>query len=92
MVPTARYFPLRFHCVRALNMLSRATRTFVPVAPFMLEVLDSQHVKGAPKRGVAKPPLFPYIYKVLTRCEFPRESRTLGGCPSPCSAVVLARA
>lgn len=64
MIPTARYFPLRFHCVRALNAMARATRAFIPVAPLVLEVLDSQYVKGAPKKGTAKPPLFAYIYKV----------------------------
>jgi nucleolar complex protein 2 len=63
MIPTARYFPLRFHAIRSLNQLSRATRTFIPVAPMLLEVVDSQYVKGKTKKGVSKPPLFPYIYK-----------------------------
>lgn len=36
--PSARYYPLRLHVVRSLLELSAATHTFVPVAPYLLEV------------------------------------------------------
>ncbi|KAK3105217.1 hypothetical protein FSP39_020001 [Pinctada imbricata] len=39
LLPTAKYYPLRFHCVRCLNTLSVTTSTFVPVLPFLLETL-----------------------------------------------------
>lgn len=38
LVPTAQYFPLRFHVVQILMDLSRDTGVFIPVLPFLLEV------------------------------------------------------
>ncbi len=40
LVPAPAYFPLRLRCARALNRLGEATRTFIPVAPVLLEVLQ----------------------------------------------------
>lgn len=41
LIPTAQYFPLRFHCLQSLIDLAKATHTFIPVLPLILEVLKS---------------------------------------------------
>ncbi|KAH8269360.1 hypothetical protein KR018_007474 [Drosophila ironensis] len=41
LIPTAQYFPLRFHCLQALISLAKETNTYVPVLPLIVEVLKS---------------------------------------------------
>ena len=39
LLPTARYYPLRFQCIDLLNRLSAAAGgVFVPTAPYLVEV------------------------------------------------------
>lgn len=38
LIPTAQYFPLRFHVTQLLIELTRDTGIYVPVLPFLLEV------------------------------------------------------
>ncbi|XP_014086348.1 nucleolar complex protein 2 [Bactrocera oleae] len=41
LIPTAQYFPLRFHCLKMLITMARETRIFIPILPLIIEVLRS---------------------------------------------------
>lgn len=45
--PSSQYFPLRFHLVEALLRLSRLTGVYIPLAPTLLEPLDSALMKAS---------------------------------------------
>ncbi|KAK3049231.1 Nucleolar Complex 2 protein [Extremus antarcticus] len=55
LIPTATYFPLRFHLTRSLLRLSRTTNTFIPLAAPLYEVLASAEMRKAPKPATLKP-------------------------------------
>ena len=63
LIPTALYFPLRFHLIRSLLRLSRATKTFIPLASPLLEVLNSAEMKKPPKPARLKALDFSTAYK-----------------------------
>jgi len=48
LIPTSRYYPLRFHCLRLLLRLVQRTGTFIPLTPFLLDVIDSPVFKRHP--------------------------------------------
>ncbi|KAI9769886.1 MAG: Nucleolar Complex 2 protein [Candelina submexicana] len=54
LIPTAQYFPLRFHLIRSLLRISLATGTYIPLAPVLLEVLTSNEMKKSPKPSTLK--------------------------------------
>ncbi|KAG6039457.1 hypothetical protein E4U41_002542 [Claviceps citrina] len=63
LIPTAVYFPLRFHLVRSLLRTSRATGTYIPLASPLLEVLSSAEMKKPPKASTLKAFDFAVAYK-----------------------------
>ncbi|KAK2594330.1 Nucleolar Complex 2 protein [Conoideocrella luteorostrata] len=63
LIPTAIYFPLRFHLVRSLLRTSRATGTYIPLASPILEVLSSAEMKKPPKASTLKAFDFAVAYK-----------------------------
>ncbi|KAH7196592.1 Noc2p family-domain-containing protein [Fusarium flagelliforme] len=63
LIPTAVYFPFRFHLIRSLLRVSRATGTYIPLASPLIEVLSSAEMKKAPKAASLKPFDFATSYK-----------------------------
>lgn len=55
LVPTPVFFPLRFHLIRALVRLSLSTNTYIPLAPPLLEILNSTELSKPPKPSTLKP-------------------------------------
>ncbi|KAF2680965.1 ribosome assembly protein-like protein Noc2 [Lentithecium fluviatile CBS 122367] len=54
LIPTAQYFPLRFQLIRSLLRISSATSTYIPLAPALVEVLNSAEMKKPPKPSTLK--------------------------------------
>lgn len=63
LVPTARYYPLRFHCVRMLNTLASKTNIFIPTLPFLLEVFEQTDFNKRHKSVSLKPFNFSILLK-----------------------------
>jgi nucleolar complex protein 2 len=54
LIPTAQYFPLRFQLVRSLLRIAQATATYIPLAPALVEVLNTAEMKKPPKPSTLK--------------------------------------
>lgn len=64
LVPTPRYYPLRFVCIRLLLRIAQSTRTFVNVLPFLLQVLEAPEFRKPFRPSTAKPLDFKWTLKV----------------------------
>ena len=64
LIPTPKYYPLRFHCATILRDISSTTGTFIPVLPLYLEVLNTFNFKKKSKKVSMKPLDFSCILKL----------------------------
>ncbi|KAI8428062.1 hypothetical protein MSG28_002348 [Choristoneura fumiferana] len=64
LVPTHQYYPVRFHCVEMLIHLSKESNTFIPILPFLLEVLTSYDFNKKHKKVSMKPLDFSCILRL----------------------------
>lgn len=64
LLPSSRYFPLRFHILASLTRLVSQTETYIPLAPFLLEILDSSEFRRSnPKKATLKPLDLAYVIR-----------------------------
>lgn len=54
LLPSARYFPLRFQVIRFLNQLAQTTQTFIPLTSHLLTVLQSADLLKKPNTNTRK--------------------------------------
>ncbi|KAL8859184.1 MAG: hypothetical protein Q9178_004287 [Gyalolechia marmorata] len=54
LIPTPTYYPLRFQLTRSLLRISRATTTYIPLAPSLLEVFQAAEMTKPPKPSTLK--------------------------------------
>ncbi|KAL8872473.1 MAG: hypothetical protein Q9174_001903 [Haloplaca sp. 1 TL-2023] len=64
LIPTPTYYPLRFQLTRSLLRISRATTTYIPLAPSLLEVFQSTEMTKPPKPSTLKSLDFGIILRV----------------------------
>ncbi|GAA6013271.1 hypothetical protein JCM10207_000838 [Rhodosporidiobolus poonsookiae] len=55
LVPTSRYFPLRFHLLRSLLRIVQRTGTFIPLSPALFSILDAPELTKRSKPSTLKP-------------------------------------
>lgn len=64
LLPSSRYFPLRFHVIASLIRLVAQTETYIPLSPFLLEILDSSEFRRSnPKKATLKPLDLAYVIR-----------------------------
>jgi nucleolar complex protein 2 len=39
LIPSPKYFPLKFHCIKALIPIMQSTKVYIPIAPYLIEVI-----------------------------------------------------
>lgn len=63
LIPAARYYPLRFHCIESLNYISKKSGVYIPTASLVLSALESNEFLRKPKSS-EKIPEFSGVLKL----------------------------
>lgn len=53
--PSAKHLPLRLMFINLLTLLSESTLVYIPIASYILEILDSAELRQTPKPSTLKP-------------------------------------
>jgi nucleolar complex protein 2 len=59
-----QFYPLRFHCIKILIDLSRATKVFIPILPHIMEMLNSNIFNQQHKKLAMKPISFTCLLRI----------------------------
>ncbi|KAN0047668.1 hypothetical protein ACTA71_002053 [Dictyostelium dimigraforme] len=51
LIPSSKFLPLRFHCIRFLNRLAETNGTFINCTPYLLDVLEYSEMKQKPGKS-----------------------------------------
>jgi len=55
LIPSTRWFPLRFNCVRMLNLISRTTGVYIPTATYLVQTLSYPEFQKKPSSTKQSP-------------------------------------
>ncbi|GJQ82217.1 hypothetical protein Trydic_g19421 [Trypoxylus dichotomus] len=64
LIPTVQYYPLRFHITEILIEFSSMTSVFIPILPFLLEILTSYDFNKKHQKVSMKPLQFAFILRL----------------------------
>lgn len=70
LIPTSRFFPLRFQVIRSLLRLTAQTKTYIPLTPSLLEPLSSSEFTQKPKPSSLTP--LDFEYAIRAGAQYPR--------------------
>jgi len=92
VIPTAQYYPLRFHCVQMLINLSNETQAYVPVLPFLTEVWRSllffEQLLESRNRRICKYLTLNLISQILESYDFDKKQKAVGLKPTPLICIL----
>jgi len=63
LIPSTRYYPLRFICIKLLNTMSEKANVYIPTATYILEAIESKEFQRKPSSS-EKPPDFAVVLKL----------------------------
>lgn len=55
LIPTAQYFPLRFHILKSVATLGKATDVYIPLGPYLFELFENPELLHQAKPSTLKP-------------------------------------
>jgi len=64
LVESPKFFPLKFHCAKVLTQVSVHTRTFIPILPIYIHILNNYNFSKKSKKMSFKPMDFTCVLKV----------------------------